>query len=54
MYVTGDLPAHNDWSQTRDDQIEVLVNMTTVIKTYLPGKEIYFSIGNHESAPVNR
>lgn len=53
VLFTGDLPAHNIWNQSRSD---ILTAMTTVEKlflTYLPGKKIYNTLGNHESSPVN-
>ena len=52
--MTGDLPAHNDWTQTKNDQLSILANITSLFKKYLPGKPVFFAIGNHESAPVNR
>lgn len=50
---TGDLPAHNDWSQSRDAQISVLYNLTSLLVKYFPKTPIYPSLGNHESFPVN-
>ncbi|XP_039266810.2 sphingomyelin phosphodiesterase-like [Styela clava] len=50
---TGDLPAHNDWSQSRDNQISVLYNLTSLLIKYFPKTPIYPSLGNHESFPVN-
>ena len=54
VYWTGDLPAHNDWSQSRSDQLELLQLLSTQMKLYLGDKKIYPTLGNHESAPVNR
>ena len=54
VYWTGDLPAHNIWNQTRSDQLEVLNLLSTKMKHYLGDLKIYPTLGNHESAPVNR
>lgn len=54
IYMTGDLPAHNVWNQSRDDQLFVLEKMTELLKKYLPDKVVFPTLGNHESAPVNR
>ena len=52
--MTGDLPAHNDWSQTRTGQIEIFNKMIDLFNEYLPNKPMFYSFGNHESDPVNR
>lgn len=54
VYMTGDLPAHNVWNQSRDDQLYVLKTLVGLLKKYLPDKIIFPTLGNHESAPVNR
>ena len=54
VYWTGDLPAHNIWNQTREDQMEILSTVTTLMASYLENKIVYPTLGNHESAPVNR
>ena len=51
---TGDLPAHNVWNQSRSDITGAMELVTKMFLTYLPGKKIYNTLGNHESAPVNR
>jgi sphingomyelin phosphodiesterase len=53
VYWTGDLPAHNLWNQTRDDQLAVLKVIVGLFKKYLPKKQIFPALGNHESAPAN-
>jgi sphingomyelin phosphodiesterase len=53
VYMTGDLPAHNVWNQTREDQLYILKVITDFFKTYLPNKIVYPALGNHESAPVD-
>ena len=54
VYWTGDLPAHNIWDQTREDQMGILHNVTTLMASYLENMKVYPTLGNHESAPVNR
>lgn len=51
--MTGDLPAHNDWKQSREDQLEVLKFVTDSFKKYLPTKRVFATFGNHDSSPVN-
>ncbi|XP_062576027.1 sphingomyelin phosphodiesterase-like [Saccostrea cucullata] len=53
VYFTGDLPAHNVWNQSRDNQLKALQQFTDLSLKYLSNKTIYSSLGNHESAPVN-
>ena len=54
IYMTGDLPAHNDWNQTRPDQVLAFNKMIGLFNEYLPKKPVFYSFGNHESSPVNR
>ena len=54
IYWTGDLPAHDDWNQTRSDQQLLLQLLTKQMEFYLGDVKIYPTLGNHESAPVNR
>jgi len=49
----GDLPGHNVWDQTREDQIYVEKYLTEILLKYFPDKKIYAALGNHESSPVN-
>ncbi|XP_071502434.1 sphingomyelin phosphodiesterase-like [Diadema antillarum] len=53
IYMTGDLPAHNVWNQTRSDQLKILDMVTDLLMKYFPGVKVYPTLGNHESAPVN-
>ncbi|XP_063058906.1 sphingomyelin phosphodiesterase [Engraulis encrasicolus] len=53
-YWTGDIPAHNVWSQTRQEQLNELRTVSQAILKHLgPGIPVYPSVGNHESTPVN-
>ena len=50
---TGDLPAHDDWDQSRISQEYLLKNLTSLLLQYFPNTPIYPALGNHESYPVN-
>ncbi|CAL1539136.1 unnamed protein product [Lymnaea stagnalis] len=50
---TGDLPPHNIWNQSRNDQLTVLKTLVELFLEYFPNKPVYPSLGNHESSPVN-
>ncbi|XP_056103735.1 sphingomyelin phosphodiesterase [Rhinichthys klamathensis goyatoka] len=54
VYWTGDIPAHNVWSQSRKQQLNELTIITRLILKHLgPNVTVYPSVGNHESTPVN-
>ncbi|XP_048860802.1 sphingomyelin phosphodiesterase [Brienomyrus brachyistius] len=54
VYWTGDIPAHNVWAQTRDQQLHELALVSQLIRKYLgPNVTVYPAVGNHESTPVN-
>ncbi|KOC60419.1 Sphingomyelin phosphodiesterase, partial [Habropoda laboriosa] len=50
---TGDLPPHDVWNQTRDENLKVLHETVTQLIEMFPGIPIFPALGNHESAPVN-
>ncbi|MEL6741322.1 MAG: metallophosphoesterase, partial [Planctomycetota bacterium] len=50
---TGDLPAHDDWEQTRPEALHLLQNLTDLMLRHFPDTPVYPSLGNHESFPVN-
>ncbi|XP_015672780.1 sphingomyelin phosphodiesterase [Protobothrops mucrosquamatus] len=52
-YWTGDIPAHNVWQQTRQDQLHALTTITSLVQKYLGPLPVYPAVGNHESVPVN-
>ncbi|XP_066475881.1 LOW QUALITY PROTEIN: sphingomyelin phosphodiesterase [Tiliqua scincoides] len=52
-YWTGDIPAHDVWQQTREDQLLALRTVTGLIQKYLGPLPVYPAVGNHESVPVN-
>ncbi|XP_026184498.1 sphingomyelin phosphodiesterase [Mastacembelus armatus] len=54
VYWTGDIPAHNIWSQTRKQQLLELTVISRLVQKYLgPNVTVYPAVGNHESTPVN-
>uniref|UniRef100_A0A3Q2PSV7 Sphingomyelin phosphodiesterase n=1 Tax=Fundulus heteroclitus TaxID=8078 RepID=A0A3Q2PSV7_FUNHE len=54
VYWTGDIPAHNVWFQTRDQQLTELSVISRLIHKYLGANvSVYPAVGNHESTPVN-
>ncbi|XP_039599986.1 sphingomyelin phosphodiesterase [Polypterus senegalus] len=53
VYWTGDIPAHNVWDQTRDQQLLEIKTISKLIRKYLGNLPVYPAVGNHESAPVN-
>ncbi|KAF7654514.1 hypothetical protein LDENG_00068850 [Lucifuga dentata] len=54
VYWTGDIPAHNVWSQTRKQQLSELTIISRLIHKHLgPNVTVYPAVGNHESTPVN-
>ncbi|XP_015791561.1 sphingomyelin phosphodiesterase [Tetranychus urticae] len=50
---TGDIPPHDVWNQTRNGQVALLKQISTLINRYLGDIPIYPALGNHESVPVN-
>uniref|UniRef100_A0A1A8I2K9 Sphingomyelin phosphodiesterase n=2 Tax=Nothobranchius kuhntae TaxID=321403 RepID=A0A1A8I2K9_NOTKU len=54
VYWTGDIPAHNVWSQTRNQQLTELTVISKLVRKHLgPNVTVYPAVGNHESTPVN-
>lgn len=53
IYWTGDLPPHNIWNQSRNDQLEALEHLTSLFNKYFPNKIIFPTLGNHETQPCN-
>ncbi|XP_072515418.1 sphingomyelin phosphodiesterase [Salminus brasiliensis] len=54
VYWTGDIPAHNVWSQTRAQQLNELTIISRLVRKHLgPQVTVYPAVGNHESTPVN-
>uniref|UniRef100_H0WLG5 Sphingomyelin phosphodiesterase n=2 Tax=Otolemur garnettii TaxID=30611 RepID=H0WLG5_OTOGA len=53
VYWTGDIPAHDVWQQSRQDQLRALTTITTLVRKFLGPVPVYPAVGNHESTPVN-
>ncbi|XP_067935933.1 sphingomyelin phosphodiesterase-like [Watersipora subatra] len=53
IYWTGDLPAHDIWQQSREQQLSLLKRLTDKLLKYFPNIPIYSSVGNHESFPAD-
>lgn len=53
IYWTGDVPPHNIWNQSRNDQLDAMSTAMKVFLQYFPNVTVYPAMGNHESAPVN-
>lgn len=51
---TGDLPPHDVWNQTREENINILKDTVQQMIEHFPKVPIFPALGNHESAPVNR
>ncbi|KAH1003584.1 hypothetical protein HUJ04_003485 [Dendroctonus ponderosae] len=50
---TGDLPPHDIWNQTKDENIKILKETVKQMSIMFPGIPIFPALGNHEAAPVN-
>ncbi|XP_026472938.1 sphingomyelin phosphodiesterase-like [Ctenocephalides felis] len=50
---TGDLPPHDVWNQTREENLKILKETVKQMSDVFPGIPIFPALGNHESAPVN-
>lgn len=50
---TGDIPPHDVWRQTKDSQLDIIHNVTSLMLEHFPDIPIYPALGNHESVPVN-
>ncbi|CAF0864468.1 unnamed protein product [Didymodactylos carnosus] len=51
IYFTGDLPPHNIWNQSYEDQLYSLNRITDMLATIFPNKKFYPAVGNHEAYP---
>ncbi|KAK9721171.1 hypothetical protein K7432_003643 [Basidiobolus ranarum] len=55
VVMTGDLPPHDIWAETQESVLEVEKTVMTDMRRAFEkiNATAYFSIGNHESAPIN-
>lgn len=51
---TGDLPPHDVWNQTKDENLSVIKQTVDQLGQTFPNIPIFPALGNHESVPVNR
>jgi hypothetical protein len=54
IILTGDFPGHHDLSQSWDENKDAIKNVTRTLRSYYPEIMIYFSIGNHDTYPVDQ
>jgi len=50
---TGDLPPHDVWNQTREENLNIIRQSHQLLLQHFPNTPIFPALGNHESAPVN-
>ncbi|KAI5755410.1 hypothetical protein M8J77_016576 [Diaphorina citri] len=50
---TGDLPPHDVWNQTRQENLDILKETVSQLSQMFPGIPIFPALGNHETVPVN-
>ncbi|XP_071608797.1 sphingomyelin phosphodiesterase [Heliangelus exortis] len=53
VYWTGDIPAHDVWQQSRQDQLRALQTVTRLLRNHLGPLRVFPAVGNHEATPVN-
>ena len=53
IMLTGDSPAHDIWLQSKDYNLYTTKVYVDMVKKYFPDKKVIFSLGNHDSFPVN-
>lgn len=50
---TGDLPPHDVWNQTREENLKNIIESHEMMAKYFNGIPIFPAVGNHESCPVD-
>ncbi|KHN76208.1 Sphingomyelin phosphodiesterase 1 [Toxocara canis] len=53
IMLSGDYMSHLDWAYTKQDHLDVIVNLTRLLDRYFPGVPVFWTLGNHEGVPVN-
>ena len=53
VLVTGDLPAHDIWRQSRASNLHTIRIVAEALHKYFPDTPVLPAIGNHEGFPVN-
>lgn len=54
ILVTGDLPAHDVYNQTKEDNAYVIGLINDLLWKYFPTTPVLQALGNHGSAPVDQ
>ncbi|KAF4523493.1 hypothetical protein B566_EDAN004563 [Ephemera danica] len=50
---TGDLPPHDVWNQTREENLDIIKQTVDQLGQTFPNIPIFPALGNHEGVPVN-
>ncbi|KAA0186014.1 hypothetical protein HAZT_HAZT006898 [Hyalella azteca] len=53
VYITGDLPPHDVWVQTKDSVRRINALTAERIKVAFPNTPVVMTVGNHETSPIN-
>ncbi|XP_064094490.1 sphingomyelin phosphodiesterase-like [Macrobrachium nipponense] len=53
VYLTGDMPAHDVWEQTKAKNVESMNATLSLVRKHMPDTPVFNCLGNHEGAPVN-
>jgi len=53
IMLTGDYPAHDVWLQSRQNNLDHTKTVMDLVKEIFPNKDVFPSMGNHESFPCN-
>ncbi|CAI4226999.1 unnamed protein product [Auanema sp. JU1783] len=53
IMVTGDIMSHADWNYTPETHAAMIRNVSATIKSFFPGLNVFFSVGNHEGVPID-
>ena len=53
IYLTGDLPAHDIWNQTREGNEAAIRTSLIKLQSRFPNTPVYSSIGNHAPCFIN-
>ncbi|VBB35067.1 unnamed protein product, partial [Acanthocheilonema viteae] len=53
ILVGGDYESHMDWTYTKENHLETIRNLSTVLHKYFENTPIYWTLGNHEGVPVD-
>ena len=52
VIVTGDFESHAIWDYAKDTHQRMIRNVSQLIKSRFPDKQIYFALGNHEGKKI--